>query len=173
MKTLEWTNVDKTAWGPGQWQNEPDKRQWTDGATGLACLAVRNPSSGNWCGYVGVPDTHPWHSISYNGCVQKPPCGQHYCDHYPDVRVHGGLTFSDKCADVAGDHSRYICHLPEPGEPDNVWWFGFDCNHSGDRAPGYVARYPGHSIPGEHYRNLRYVEGECARLARQLADAKQ
>ena len=30
MKHLTWTNADKTSWGDGPWQDEPDKEQWQD-----------------------------------------------------------------------------------------------------------------------------------------------
>lgn len=203
MDTREWTTVDKAKWGPGPWMSEPDKRQWPDEATGLPCLMVRNPGGGNWCGYVGVPATHPLH-------------GKHYDANGVDVRVHGGLTFSEACtphtpetwakfrermkayepeareypegdaarrlndpaataamesfdAYEAFAQSRYICHLPEPGEPDNAWWFGFDCAHSGDLSPGYdfSRRYSYENA----YRDAEYVANECRRLARQLKAA--
>ena len=32
-----------------------------------------------------------------------------------------------------------ICHIPDQGEPDDVWWLGFDCLHGGDLAPGMMA----------------------------------
>lgn len=160
MKTLEWTTLDKTTWGDGPWQSEPDKRQWQDEATGLPCIAVRNESAGNWCGYVGLPPGHPLHGKSYN-------------DMDVDVHVHGGLTFADTCHDAEDDHSRYVCHLPEPGEPQKVWWFGFDCHHAWDRAPAYDARYKDHPILGginhdQQYRTLTYVTNQCAALAAQL-----
>jgi len=164
MKTLEWTTIDKSAWGPGAWQDEPDKRQWQDAATGLPCLMVRNQRTGNWCGYVGVPEGHPYYGKDYDSV---------------DVDVHGGLTFADKCADVKGDYARHICHLPEPGEPDAVWWLGFDCHHFMDFAPGMQAfnerAFPGNPLfardPSETYRTVAYVTRECEELARQLAEA--
>ena len=57
METIEYRTMDKSVWGPGPWQNEPDKRQWQDEATGLPCLIVRN-SMGALCGYVGVSEGH-------------------------------------------------------------------------------------------------------------------
>jgi hypothetical protein len=39
---LSWTTIDKSSWGNGPWQTEPDKAQWQDEETGLPCLAVRN-----------------------------------------------------------------------------------------------------------------------------------
>lgn len=64
--------------------------------------------------------------------------------------------------------ATFICHLPEPGEPDNVWWFGFDCAHSGDLAPKYDG-LGGHHFGDDMYRDLAYVEREVTSLAKQLA----
>ena len=58
MKTLEYNFVDKSTWGPGPWQDEPDKRQWLDQfirriqllsnitipSMSLPCLIVRHDS---------------------------------------------------------------------------------------------------------------------------------
>jgi len=46
---LVWQWLDKSTWGPGPWQEEPDKVQWQDPQTGSVCLAVRGPMGG-WCG---------------------------------------------------------------------------------------------------------------------------
>ena len=215
MKTMEWRSLDKSTWGRGPWQQEPDKKQWVDAATGLPCLIVRN-HGGALCGYVGVPPGHPWHGKAYSGpCLKAEPCTETYCGHSPEglIAVHGGLTFSDDCEDLSeaawerlrerepawrkeaaqypvGDaakrlrewgaaltsyevwteqmRARAICHLPEPGEPDHVWWFGFDCAHSGDVSPGYDGYLRDHGT----YKPIGYVERECARLAEQLAAEK-
>lgn len=57
-------------WGAGPWEQEPDKVTWVDPETDLDCMIVRN-HHGVLCGYVGVPRTHPWHGVAYNGCVNK------------------------------------------------------------------------------------------------------
>src|SRR5262249_25376638 len=114
--------VDKSAWGDGAWQTEPDKIQWTDEATGLPCLPVRKPRSGSWCGYVGVPEEHRMFGLSYDQASSLA------ADEY--LRVHGGLTFAGTCQEGAEDTG--ICHIPQPGQPDKVWWLGFDCAHAGD-----------------------------------------
>ena len=41
METIDYRTVDKTTWGAGPWQDEPDKKQWRD-ETGFPCLIVRN-----------------------------------------------------------------------------------------------------------------------------------
>lgn len=66
METKEYRTVDKAGWGDGLWQNEPDKMQWQDEATGLPCLIVRGPV-GALCGYVGVDERHPAFGLSHNG----------------------------------------------------------------------------------------------------------
>ena len=152
METKEHRTINKATWGAGPWQDEPDKRQWQDAATGLPCLLVRNESGGNLCGYVGVFTSHPLHGKDYD---------------VPEVEVHGGLTFAGGCGH-SGDESRGICHVPGAGEPDSVWWFGFDCAHAWDRRPAYEARYPEYVDPVDIYRTAAYVEGECCQLAQQL-----
>jgi len=155
----QYTHMDKSEWGEGPWQAEPDKLQWIDAATNLDCLAVRN-HMGCWCGYVGVPPEHPLHGKDYQDL---------------DLDAHGGLTFADACHEDAPIESS-ICHVPFPGRPDGVWWLGFDCGHWMDFMPGHQARARALGIlpyrdAGEVYRDLSYVRAECARLAEQLAAA--
>lgn len=109
MKTSR--HHDKRNWRPGPWINEPDRVEWRH--RGLPCLIVRN-HTGALCGYVAVPPGHPAHGAGYDSV---------------NVDVHGGLTFANHC-DTS--ERALICHTPEPGEPDDVWWLGFDCAHYGD-----------------------------------------
>lgn len=175
MKTMEWTFLDKKRWPAGPWVNEPDKVQWPDPKTGLACLAVRGPV-GTWCGYVGVAPGHPFYAIDYSGCPQHCKEDAEYyghCEHCPEsvIEVHGGLTFSGFCQEK--EKPKGICHIPEPGEEPKIWWLGFDCAHFMDYCPkidfdlGRITRYPGE--PGGVYRTLDYVRAQNAKLAAQLA----
>ena len=135
---------------------------------------------GALCGYVGVSAGHPLYAVEYSTCPKGGDCPEkkhgNYCSHTPEavLDVHGGITYYNKCSGV-------ICHIPAPGESDDVFWFGFDCCHAGDvcpkiesyRKPGGIlhditVRYPG-VHDGEVYRDLSYVEAECASLAKQLA----
>lgn len=155
METLEYRTIDKSAWPRGPWDNEPDKMQWQDEATGLPCLIVRGPS-GALCGYVGVPEGHKWHGQDYDNCE---PC--------PDV--HGGLTFASACYH-SDDPGQHVCHIPAPGEPDDVWWLGFDCAHIWDRSGMAWEAETGRSIAGSQdvYRDVAYVQREVAKLAVQV-----
>lgn len=151
-ETLANFKMDKTDWPSGPWMDEPDRLQWRT-AAGLPGLIVRN-HMGVLCGYAAVAPGHPLHGKGYDDV---------------DVDAHGGLTYANRCQDDGP-----ICHVPEPGEPDNVWWFGFDCNHAWDFAPGMSAILPAgflrHRFPDEVYRDLAYVKAEVESLAVQLAE---
>jgi hypothetical protein len=151
MEKIEYTTIDKSSWPRGPWDDEPDKVQWPDAATGLPCLIVRSPF-GALCGYVGVPPGHPLH-------------GKRYDDDAVNVGVHGGLTFSGACSEGSEDHG--VCHKPAPGEPDDVYWFGFDCAHCYDLMPNMATLYELNT--GGAYRDRAYVEDQCRALAAQLA----
>lgn len=211
MERIEYRDViDKAEWARGEWSGEPDKIQWMDEGTGLPCLIVRGPV-GALCGYVGVPEGHPFHGLGYSSCRHGAcPDKRDYCDHTPEsiLRAHGGVTFAGGCSDTRrerweewrrgrkaweaeartypkGDaarrlkewagcfdnyeawaeraHRRFICHIPGAGEPDHVWWFGFDCAHCDDHCPSMDR-----AVDRGVYRNIAYVEAECRELAKQL-----
>lgn len=160
-----WTHVDKSKWGDGPWQKEPDKAYWVDPETDLDCLIVRNPILGQLCGYVGVPKDHPFYKKGYDDC---------------DVDVHGGLTFANFCQKTK-DEAHGICHKPDKGRPKKVWWLGFDCGHCYDAIPGAAAQY--REMTGlcskafglddtNIYRDFSYVEGQVKKLAMQVKDAE-
>lgn len=153
---IEYYNViDKSAWERGPWDDEPDKVQWTDDATGLPCL-IKRSRHGALCGYVGLPPEHPWYGRDYGDIP---------------VDVHGELTFAGGCEH--GDNpAKGICHIPEPGQPDNVWWLGFDCANAWDysdmaSSPEWRKQWPRSS--DEIYRDIAYVRDECTKLAEQVS----
>lgn len=147
---------DKTSWLRGPWDAEPDKAQWTDPATNLPCLIVRGPM-GALCGYVGVSPDHPWFGRGYDDC--QAASGDY-------VEVHGGLTYANHCR--PGPEDSAICHVPDEGQPDNIWWLGFDCSHSGDM---YGMNLPELLWDRDNpYRDFAYVQHECTQLAAQAAE---
>ena len=189
METKEWSFMDKTEWGEGPWMREPDKRQFVDVATGLPCLIHRN-HSGALCGYVGVTEGHPLFGQSYSTRVAKPVGFENRkaTDTTPAIavliealredkddtislelaiEVHGGLTYSGPCRPVRKDGGG-VCHVPDPGEPDNVWWFGFDCAHAGDAMPQYNSLH--NFNRDDSYRDIDYVTRQCGALALQLKE---
>lgn len=149
------TKIDRAGWGEGPWDNEPDRIEWE--SHGFPCL-MRRTDMGNWCGYVAVLPGHPVFEKNYNDV---------------DVNVHGGLTYAEHC------HGS-ICHVPKPGEPDNVWWLGFDCAHGGDVVPSYRRLYKEIGLSAtaftgfddrlrERYRDVPYVRDQIEHLAAQLS----
>lgn len=88
MQTREWQLLDKSTWGEGPWQQEPDKKQWTDSETGYACMIFRAPVTGALCGYVGVPISHPAYGLGYDTKLLR------------ELEAHGGLTFANGCRSV-------------------------------------------------------------------------
>ncbi len=108
--------------------------------------AIVHNGMGFRCGYVKVEPGHPWH-------------GQHYDN--IDASVHGGLTF--------GEHDTPC----DNGGPDNGYWVGFDCAHSGDG--------PDPSLPGcrpsmlagfrGSIKTTEFVKSECHDLCEQAAAA--
>lgn len=162
MTETAYTTVDKTTWPRGAWDNEPDKIQWVDEETGLDCLIHRHERLGHLCGYVGVPFTHKLHGLSYNEAYDllRVPDDEGW----PDTG-HGDLTYADACQET-DDETKGICHVPEPGRPHDVWWFGFDCAHFGDLSPNISL---GFDDGYETYRTVPYVKKCTADLARTLA----
>lgn len=158
LETIEYKNpaIDKSKWGAGPWQDEPDKKQWQDPATGLACLVVRN-RMGALCGYVGVPKSHACYGKGYDAV---------------DVDAHGGLTFADKCSQ-GREECDGICHKAPEGE-DDVWWFGFDCAHACDFIPSMHELRADMGRTNDYwcdetYRDFEYVTHRVTSLATQLA----
>ena len=154
MITKEYRTLDKSSWPKGPWQDEPDKVQWEDEATGLPCLAVRRNPQGFLCGYVGVTQGHPLFGLGYMETEAK-----------YEIDVHGGLTFAESCQEE-GDPSRSICHIVDEGEDDAVWWLGFDCAHGDDIWPNPIIP----PYPDATYKTLTYVQQECASLAAQIKE---
>lgn len=173
--------ADKRDWGAGPWQEEYDKLQWVDEATGLDCLAVRQVDFGHLCGYVGVPTGHPVYGLGLDaieGALVPDGSGGG-----EPLDVHGGITAATACR--AGPECGNVCHVPRPGRPDDITWVGFDCAHAWDVRPAEDAMFRRLGATGERilalrslgslrgprteYRTLAYVMAECRRLAAQLA----
>ena len=149
------TRYGAAPWPRGRWDEEPDVVEWRE--SGVSCLVVRMSDIGHLNGYVGVPEGHPWWGVGYDDIK----CG-----------VHGGLTYSA--------HATWE-HLPDMGAPitvndEGLWWVGFDCNHSGDFAPGmgvdsYTNSYT-NSYTGS-YKTIGYVVAEIECIVQQALEAKR
>lgn len=151
----------RAGWGPGPWQDEPDLVEWrNDDYPGVPMLVARS-AAGHLCGYVAVPHGHPCHGKAAEET---------------DLEAHGGLNYAASCGVV-------VCHVPLPGEPDDVWWLGFDCGHvmtdispEIDKTLRELGRDRLEKASGEFiavfggavYRTLDYVMAEVERLAAQV-----
>ena len=71
--------IDKSTWGPGPWQKEPDYLEWTDEETLFHC-EIKRTHMGHLCGYVHVPKGNP----NY---------GRTDADLHMDC--HGGVTYGE------------------------------------------------------------------------------
>ncbi|RSE90771.1 hypothetical protein [Achromobacter aegrifaciens] len=140
------------------------EKDWTTEA-GLRAVVIWVRDS-HRCGYVGVPAGHPLFGIQYSQpCValmrpaedetigKRSPlallcaAGDEHRMQAPEIvfDVHGGITYSNGTADYP--------------VPSALWWFGFDCAHSGDRSHGGTDGV---------MRSLDYCIAECESLASQI-----
>lgn len=170
MKTIAWRYRECCPENlpDGPWNEEPDKVQWRDEVTGLACAAVRHPMLGTWAGYVGVPDGHP-------------ACGLDWRKVRNTLEAHGGVNFSRRASllEPAPAWEPTLTLELEPLDEPDLWWFGFDCAHGFDKQPFHISLLPGGALQflddsraGRAYRDLDYVQRNCADLALQLRDFK-
>lgn len=150
---LEWGLRDRSspfAWGPGTWDEEPDKVTFRT-KVGFPGMIRRSPSTGVWCGYAAVGPGHPLHPGSRDTEVDAFDVD---C-----IDVHGGVTYGATCV---GE----VCHVPVPGESDDVFWVGFDCGHYDDVLPAM----PEATGSDATYKTAAYARAEVERLAEQLEE---
>ena len=114
----------------------------------IVCLYVNDS---HHCGYVKVPEDHPFHGLSYDTrlpyedykyLLERTPdedralpwismicAGDMETEGIPfDVAldIHGGITFGDK----------YLEGSPVY-QDEHTWWIGFDCAHAGDKTKSW------------------------------------
>ncbi len=109
---------------------------------GFEYMVIHN-DLGFRCGYVKVEKDHPWFGKDYDNI---------------EASVHGGLTFAEY--DVPCDKNG----------PDDGFWIGFDCAHSGDAQDltlPHTFVMPGNGT----VKSQEYVENECKRLCEQAKEA--
>lgn len=81
-KAAEECKAKKASWPRGEWDNEPDYVEFK--SSNRVCYLVRNSSTGSWCGYVSVPDSH-W-------LFEKNKKEEYYIE--CNLEVHGGVTWA-------------------------------------------------------------------------------
>lgn len=133
-------------WGPGPWDGEDDSYYLKYGD--YHCFIKRNESTGNLCGYIGVPKNHPWAKAD---------------DIYDmNIDVHGGITY-------------YESYLAGEAASGMLRWLGFDCAHWDDLIPANSMFYAGKSSAissGTYkYKTVEFVKKQLANLAAQAQKA--
>lgn len=165
-------------------RNKDIEKDWItqSGLRAIVLICFFGDRAHHRCGYVGVPTGHLLHGVSYLAQIpqitqeianaatigKKSPLIAMTASVGSDgeagetvrrsidivIDVHGGVTYS-------GGGEKYPVEAP-------LWWFGFDCAHSGDGDIEPLTEFPNHA--GEVVRDLDYVTGECESMARQIVD---
>ena len=145
-------------YGPGPWMDEPDYLEFSH--NGMDCRIMRN-MLGSLCGYVKLPENHPWEKEDI---------------FHSEAEVHGGITYSNKeddgfwigfdcahlddfCPSIEHNYLRMeklskMKDLPEPLKE-------------------ILKNYPKMTnvlkkLNTSTYRNIAYVQQECRSLANQV-----
>lgn len=176
---------------------EPEKRYIVEREfehAGYKCVVIFG-NVGHRCGYVGIPKNHPLYGKDYGDHLEIKksdvvdravsgifPLIGACLDEDERIRIeayfqcHGGITYAG-----GGEHSDY------PIESD-LWWFGFDCDHAGDRSDlDYaIQKFPSHRkgyqlrkmveskyLIDDVIRTEEYVADECKKLAVQLKEFEE
>lgn len=134
--------IDKSSWGPGPWQSEPDHVRWIS-PTGLRCEIMRSHITGALCGYAHVPRGHRYWGLSWRRQQRA-------------IDVHGGVTFA---AVVPG--GRYAIGFDCAHYQDDTPALNALVQSLG-MPPLPSPRFSA-------YRSLDYVHAETERLAAQIA----
>jgi hypothetical protein len=146
------TTIDKSEWGDGPWQDEPDLIEWTSASPPhFWCQIARSEAMGNLCGYVAVPTGHPAHGWSMREA---------------DVEVHGSITFAGP--GVAG---LWVLGF-DCGHGNTDVMPAMDGRMRQIHGEGYSKAMNAISMGGAFrvtYKDLAFVRAAVESLARQLA----
>lgn len=144
--------MDKTTWGDGPWQNEPDFEDFM--YLGFQCHIRRHSANGNFVGYVAVHEGHPWHGVNYDGIRAE---------------FHGGITFAGRYEEIYAD--EYLVGGDFGHSHD------FSPAHHAAMQEIYSRRTSlAPSRPFDElkrgYKDIEYVRIQVQELARQALEAK-
>lgn len=139
-------------WGPGPWVDEPDSQAGTK--DGIRWLLLRDDELGHWCGYVHVPDGHPWHGA---GCREI------------RVDVHGGVTVAGAVEPGSWWLGFDCCHVRDyvPARPNVM----AKIRAVAPKLAADVERL--RSADPVDYRDHSYALSEVVDLAEQVAAASR
>lgn len=153
--------VDRSGWRPGPWMFERrDEYQWTDQKTGFRCCIRRHPRYGTLNGYVGLPPGHFGYGQDPNEAGNK---------FWWDYSVHWGLNFGGYVNNPEHPEPQRMWPGSKFPEENNLWWVGFDCNHSGDAVPSSVD----HIVGCNDYKDIGFVRRQIEGLLEQLEEKER
>jgi hypothetical protein len=164
-EVCEYTSMmrESKGWGDGPWQQEPD--YITFDHSGRTCIMHRN-QLGGWCGYVSVAPGHPYYGMQPASMfAAERMLYVPYVNQFPRTRH---INYASKC-------NGHVCHTPKPGEPDDVWWFGFDCIGSDDIVPAFMLMYSQRMLLNERavYRDEEWVRQQLKDMAEAMTFAEK
>lgn len=138
--------IDRTAWGPGPWDGEPDEKDWVH--EGYKCAATRS-WAGSWHGSVRIPGGHPLHGKPYDdpGIL--------------DLDVHGGISFAEDC-DKHGYLIGFDCMHSRDYVPKVIAQLKA-CDPTFIERQAFFEFYD-----PAHYKTLAFVIAQCEALVEQL-----
>lgn len=166
------------------WLTESDADAWNDPETGYRCVMQRHPQLLNWCGYVAAPAALA--GLDYDAKLKVDSAAvEHLRVSVDEIGVFS--LFAAMVEDGAAEREAGIwplnllarCHggVTYAGEAfwaaeRGGWWFGFDCGHAGDLAPGMIkgasADYRRLILDTSVYRTAEFVRQTCGQLAEDL-----
>lgn len=142
-------------WDDGEWANEPDEYQFEH--MGIKCIVKRtaafesnyiNCFGGHLCGYIQIPENHPW----YNANPFEIECN-----------IHGGITYGQMEEDgywIGFDCAHYNDICPSVEKMRKQSRLFLDLTYLKDALHNAV------------YKNFAYVTMECISLAEQALQVK-
>jgi len=156
------TSDQKLEWfGNGEWVEEPDLVPFDH--EGIECVVKRiiiqewdnSFHMGHLCGYVRIPENHPWVNLNYGDI---------------DVDVHGGLTYKHQHGDgtwIGFDcgHSMDLIPSIEMVRKKNP------CMPFSDIHEKMKKKFPDSGLLNPTYKNINFVVLECKSLAEQVNKA--
>lgn len=154
--------------------DEPD---FYDGCAFGLPLHMRRNHAKAWCGYVGIPASHPFFGKDYDDRVPYDRTTVLIKDQSPLTLFMEALTEDNNSVSLAalldcpGGVTWAQPSVPWGGLP-NYWYFGFDCNHYNDKSPKDIIQEmaEGTSWREGTYRDFDFVLRACRKLAEQLME---
>lgn len=138
-------------------------------------VAARRNFSKAWCGYVQIPQGHPFHGKDCSDRVPVPDRDALVVEKSSPLEL-----FCEAIREDDGTVSLSLLLSPHGGVTyastgwpvdDGEWWIGFDCSHYNDLTPQQVFNSTCGGIwelqsgpDAPVYRSLEYVENELEQL---------